>query len=107
MIEVQTYADGNVKLRAFGEFSCTSAVSLRHLVDDSIGHGLHLIIDLGGVERVDAEGLSALVGSARRARAVGDRAQVINVRPRVRKVFELAGVADLLIGSSATADDVA
>ena len=49
MIEVQTYADGNVKLRAFGEFSCTSAVSLRHIVDDSIGHGLHLTIDLGGV----------------------------------------------------------
>ena len=83
MIETNTYADGRVRLRAFGELSGTTAVSLRHLVADSVGQGVTLIIDLRRVERIDAEGVSALVGTVRRARSVGGHAQVVNARPEV------------------------
>ncbi|HEX6393785.1 MAG TPA: STAS domain-containing protein [Acidimicrobiales bacterium] len=107
MIEIQTCTDGRVKLRPFGDFTWTSAVSLRHLVHDAICQELDLTIDLSRVEGIDAAGLSALVGSIRRARSAGGTAQVINARPRVTAVFELAGVKDLLIRTIATADDVA
>ena len=107
MIETITSADGRVRLRAFGEFNSTAAESLRHLLGDSLDQGLHLLIDVSRVERVDAEGLSALVGVVRRARSVGGTAQVVNARPIVTATFELAGVYDLLLGSGSTTDDVA
>jgi anti-anti-sigma factor len=107
MIETNTYADRRVRLRAFGEFSGATAVSLRHLVADSVGHGVLVIIDLRCVERIDAEGISALVGTVRRARSVGGHAQVVNARPEVKAIFELAGVYDMLLGSSTTTNDAA
>lgn len=107
MIETNTCADGRVRLCAFGEFGSTTAQSLRHLVGDSIRQGVRLIIDLSRVERVDAEGVSALVGAVRRARSVAGMAQVVDARPRVKATFELAGVYELLLGSDATTDDVA
>ena len=105
MIETNTYADGCVRLRTFGEFSGATAVSLRHLVADSVGQGVTIVIDLHRVERVDAEGVSALVGTVRRARSVGGHAHVVNVRPEVEATFQLAGVYDLLLGSSTTTND--
>jgi anti-anti-sigma factor len=107
MIETNTYKDGRVRLTAFGEFSGATAVSLRHLVVDSVGHGVMVIIDLHGVERIDAEGVSALVGTVRRARSAGGDAQVVNARPEVEASFQLAGVCDLLLGSSTTTNDAA
>ena len=107
MIDTITCGDGRLRLRAFGEFSSTAAESLRHVVGDSLEQGVHLLIDLSPVERVDAEGVSALVGAVRRARSVGGTAQVVNARPLVRATFELAGVYDLLLGSGSTTDDVA
>ena len=107
MIETNTYADGRVRLRAFGEFNWATAVSLRHLVADSVGQGVTLLIDLGRVERIDAEGVSALVGTVRRARSIGGQAHVVNARPEVKATFELAGVYDMLLGSSTTTNDAA
>ncbi len=107
MVETQTCADGRVRLRAFGDITWTTAESLRHMVDDSIFQGICLIIDLGHVERIDAVGVSALVGSVRHARSVGGVARIVNVRPRVRSMLELAGVDDLILGSNVTTDDVA
>jgi anti-sigma B factor antagonist len=107
MIETNTHADGCVRLRAFGEFSVATAVSLRHMVADSVGQGVLLIIDLRRVECIDAEGVSALVGTVRRARSVGGDAQVVNARSEVEATFELAGVYDMLLGSSTTTDDTA
>jgi anti-anti-sigma factor len=107
MIETRTYTDGRVRLRAFGEFSGAAAVSLRHLVADSVGQGVMVILDLRCVERIDAEGVSALVGTVRRARSVGGDAQVVNARPKVKATFELAGVYDMLLGSTTSTNDAA
>jgi anti-anti-sigma factor len=107
MIETNTYTDGCVRLRAFGEFSGATAVSLRHVVVDAVGQGVMVIIDLRGVECIDAEGVSALVGTVRRARWVGGDAQVVNARPEVEATFRRAGVLDMLLGSSTTTNDAA
>jgi anti-anti-sigma factor len=107
MIETNTCADGRVKLRAFGEFSGATAVSLRHLVVDSVGQGVVLVIDLRCVERIDTEGVSALVGTVRRGRSVGGEARVVNARPEVKATFQLAGVYDMLLGSCTTTNDAA
>lgn len=107
MIERNTYTNGGVRLRVSGELSCITAVSFRHVVDDSVGQGVTIVIDLGSVERIDAEGVSALVGTVRRARSVGGHAHVVNARPEVEATFQLAGVYDMLLGSSTTTNDAA
>ena len=107
MIETNTCADGRVRLKAFGEFSGATATSLRHLVAGSVDQGMTVIIDLRRVERIDAEGVSALVGTVRRARSVGGDAQVVNARPEVKATFELAGVYEVLLGSRTTTNDAA
>lgn len=107
MIERNTSANGAVRLRVSGELSCITAVSFRHVVDDSVGQGVTIVIDLGSVERIDAEGVSALVGTVRRARSVEGEAQLVNARPEVEATFQLAGVYDLLTGSSTTTNDAA
>ena len=76
MIERNTSANGAVRLRVSGELSCITAVSFRHVVDDSVGQGVTIVIDLGSVERIDAEGVSALVGTVRRARSVEGEARI-------------------------------
>jgi anti-anti-sigma factor len=107
MIETNTCKDGRVRLTAVGEFTGTTAVSLRHVVVDSVGHGVTVIIDLCGVERIDAAGVSALVGTVRQARSVSGDAQVVNARPEVEASFQPAGVRDMLLGSSTTTNDAA
>jgi anti-anti-sigma factor len=104
MIETNTYTDRRVRIRVFGDFTCTTAVSFRHVVNELVGRGVTITIDLRGVERIDAEGVSALVGTVRRLRAVGGKAQVDNAQPEVRTTFEIAGVHDILLGPTTIAD---
>jgi anti-anti-sigma regulatory factor len=107
VIEIQTYADGRVRLRAFGDFTWTSAQSLRHLLDSPICPGAQLTIDLGGIESIDEVGVTSLVGYVRRARSAGGSAHVVNARPRVRILLKVIGVYDHLLGSDVTTDDAA
>ena len=107
MIEIHTCPDGKIMLRGFGDFNWVAAEAFRHLVGGAMSPGIHLIIDLGRVESIDATGVSALVGSVRRARSVGGRIQILNIRRRVRATLQLAGVDGLLLPSNATTGDVA
>jgi anti-anti-sigma factor len=84
------------------------AVSLRHAIHDSLQPGVVIVIDLSRVDFIDAVGMSALVGSVRRVRAVGGEAQICNATPQVRQRMELVGVYRLLTHSSArNGNDVA
>jgi anti-sigma B factor antagonist len=61
--------------------------------------GVHLTVDLSEVDFVDAAGLSALVGSVRRVRALGGTAELRRPRAGVRRRMELVGMNRLLIPS--------
>ena len=79
-----------------------SAVSLRHAIGDAVRLGVDVVIDLRRVEFMDAVGISAIVGSVRRVRAVGGQAWRCGASSEVRRRLELAGVDRLVMGCSAT-----
>jgi anti-anti-sigma factor len=95
MIERKICADGQIWLRAFGDFDWTAAVALRHAIEDSIYPGARLVIDLGSVESIDAVGASALGGWGRRAQSMGGGIQIVNAPSRIRATLQVAGAHDL------------
>lgn len=97
MIETQAGPNASVHLRPFGNLDWIGAMSLRHVVQDALRPGVQLVIDLSRVRSIDAVGVSALVGSVRRVRAVGGEVQISNPVPGVTRRLELAGVYRLLL----------
>ena len=108
VVETHVGADSRIVCRPCGGLDWIGAVSLRHALHDSLRPGVHIIIDLSRVDFIDAVGMSALVGSVRRVRAVGGEAQICNATSQVRQRMELVGVYHLLTHSSArNGNDVA
>ena len=99
MTELQIGTGSSVTCRPLGDLDLVSAVSLRHLIGEVLRPGLEVVTDLQNVSLIDAVGLSALVGSVRRVRAVGGRARICNTQPRVQSLFRLVGVDRLLTPS--------
>ncbi|MDP9341871.1 MAG: STAS domain-containing protein [Actinomycetota bacterium] len=55
-----------------------------------------VVVDLSDLSFMDASGLRASAGAARRASEKGRRFAITRCRPMVRRVFELTGMADML-----------
>jgi anti-anti-sigma factor len=102
VIETQFLADSSVVCRPVGSLDWIAAVSVRHLIGDSLRPGVRVVIDLSRVDFIDAAGLSAVVGSVRRVRAVGGRAKICGASGQVHRSLELAGVYRLTMRSSTT-----
>jgi anti-anti-sigma factor len=105
MIETQRLPDASYYLRPFGELDWIGAMSLRHVMHDLVQPGVRVDIDLSEVSRIDAVGLSALVGSIRRVRAVCGEIRLSNPRLRVRRRLELAGIYHLSLCCPLTSGD--
>ena len=60
--------------------------------------------DLDRVSFIDAAGLGALAGAARRAAAAGTSLRVVCARPRIRRLFRVAGL-DQAMPSARTLDE--
>lgn len=103
--DVRRASDVSVVCRPTGGLDWTGAVALRHYLHGVLRPGMDLHIDLGDLDFVDAVGISALVGSVRRVRALGGRAQIRNPRPEVRRRLQILGVYDLLGDASQTGRD--
>jgi anti-anti-sigma factor len=101
VVETHVGADSRIVCRPSGGLDWIGAVSLRHAIHDSLRPGVHIIIDLSRVDFIDAVGMSAVVGSVRRVRAVGGEARICNATSQVRQRMEMVGVYRLLTHSSA------
>jgi anti-sigma B factor antagonist len=80
-----------------GELDLSSAPRLRQAVVGAVGEGrAQLVLDLTGVDLVDSAGLGVVVGAQRRVRSWGGRLVVAGLEGRVRAVFELARLDEIL-----------
>jgi anti-sigma B factor antagonist len=55
-----------------------------------------IVLDLGGVDFVDSSGLGLLVATYDRARGSRTRMALVSPRPEIRRVFQIAGLDDVL-----------
>lgn len=107
-METQVHEDSSIVLRPRGDLDFVGATALRHAVVQSVHLGSDLLIDLGNVESIDAVGVSALVGTVRRVRALRGTTTICNVSPEVRRRMDRAGVGHILeLSTSKTGNDAA
>lgn len=57
----------------------------------------HVVLDLAGVERIDAAGISALITLYCEACKAGQEFSVFNVAPRVHQILGLVGLDHILL----------
>lgn len=91
-------ADGGVTtLFIAGELDLASVEAVRAaLVDLLRSEPPRVVVDMGEVTFIDAVALGVLVSAMKRGEASGGRLQIVRPQPRVMRVFEMAGVSDLL-----------
>jgi anti-anti-sigma factor len=85
MIKLEWNADGDAVIKLTGNLNWVAVTALRHVVHDLLRLGVNFVIDLSSTSGVDATGASALVGTTRRARAIGPSVSIVNPRPSVRR----------------------
>jgi len=101
MIDTYVGSDFSIVCRPTGCLDWTGAAALRHAVHNVLCPEINLHIDLRHLNFVDAAGMSALVGSVRRVRAVGGKARIQNASPAVRRRLQIVGVYEFLTSSPA------
>jgi anti-anti-sigma factor len=99
VIETTVCPGSSIVCKPLRNLDWACAMSLRHVVRDSLQTGVEIVIDLSQVNCIDSVGMHALVGTVRLARALGGSARITNARPQVDKFMELVGVYRLLMRS--------
>jgi anti-sigma B factor antagonist len=79
-----------------GEVDATGAVRLRALLDDEIGPGVHLSLDLARVTHLSAPALAVLVHAYRRLRDGGGALVLTGASPAVVRVLRVSGLHRVL-----------
>jgi anti-sigma B factor antagonist len=75
-----------------GEVDIATVARLRERLAALAAGGLPLVADLDQVSFIDATGLGALAGAARRAAAHGASLHVVCARPQTRRLFRVTGL---------------
>jgi anti-anti-sigma factor len=88
-------------LNVWGNLDWMGSMLLRQVIGDLLRPGTHIVIDLSHTVAIDGVGISALVGTVRRVRAVEGTTQIRNVPANVRHCMDLAGVSQLVTPSPA------
>lgn len=80
-----------------GELDLATAGQLADHLDPLPGHGAEVRVDLSGLTFLDSSGLRVLIEAHQRAEVAGRTIVFTGVSIVVRRILELAGVADYLV----------
>lgn len=104
-VTVSPVIEGIALIRVRGELDGASAPQLVTAVKDTIGEGCEAVhLDLAGLGFMDSAGLSALLAMHRDWSEHDATIVVVKASEPVRRLFELTGVARLLVGPDGLPD---
>lgn len=84
-------------VRLIGDLDIATAEQLRVLLDEAAQSApATLVVDLAGVEFLDASGLTVLVGLSRRLERSGTRLVLRSASPRIYRLFRVTGLLSRL-----------
>lgn len=79
----------------YGELDVCGAPDLRQQLREHLERNRRLILDLSGVEFLDATGLAVLVGALKHARLAGGDLRIVANEGIVLKIFEITGLGEV------------
>jgi anti-sigma B factor antagonist len=80
-----------------GQFDFSRVSAARTLINKRVEEGAQtLVVNLDGLEYIDSAGLGVLVGTLARLRERDGKLAVVCNNPRVRRVFEITKLTQLL-----------
>ena len=91
-MRVRREPGGTAIITVTGEVDIATVAGLRDRLFTLADTSRSVIVDLDQVSFIDAAGLGALVGAARRADIHGASLQVVCGQPQTRELFRLAGL---------------
>ncbi len=96
--ETQRRSAGELTFEVSGDVDWGAVLTLEPQWETAIDEGelAEVTIDLTRVRFIDSTGISLLMTAVDRARARGAEVRIRRPEPQVFRVFEVAGVADLL-----------
>lgn len=84
-------------IRLTGQFDFSHVANARSVINGRIEEGAHLIVvNLDGLEYIDSAGLGVLVGTLARLRERNGELAVVCRSPRIRRVFDITKLTQLL-----------
>lgn len=102
-MRARTVIDGQLVALA-GRLDVQGAAVAREALHAAVASGAaELVVDLSGVELLDATGLGVLVGTHRRARGAGRRLVLRDAAPRVARLLTLTRVDRIIAVEQTTA----
>lgn len=88
-------AGGAVVLEVAGELDHDTVGPLREALDDAVGPGGRVVVDLAGLGFCDSTGLNALLHSRLAAREAGGSLELAGLRGPVARMFRITGADGL------------
>jgi anti-anti-sigma factor len=98
IIENARSADSSVVYSPSRDLDLEGSIGFRHAIASILKPGVNLVLNLSNVERIEAIGASAVVGSIRRVKAAGGTVRICNANPRVAWYLKLVGADRLTMG---------
>ncbi|HVT77488.1 MAG TPA: STAS domain-containing protein [Acidimicrobiales bacterium] len=93
-------AGSHTTVRVGGELDSYTSIRLRGVLDDCLRRPIkRLACNLAEVTFIDSGGLGLLVSTQRRAEAAGIMFVVTDPSPSVRRLFDMTGMSERLLGS--------
>jgi anti-sigma B factor antagonist len=86
--------DGGAVVTMLGELDMASAPELERVLNEALGYGGEVEVDMRGCGFMDSTGVAKLVSAARQLSERDSALHVKGAQDRVRRIFELAGLLD-------------
>lgn len=91
-----TFGENSARIALSGEFDVATGSALVDAATSAVARYKFVDLDFGGVSFIDSCGVRAVIKVKRFADAYGALLAVSGVDTKVREVFEIAGVAEVL-----------
>lgn len=92
-VSVARAGDGGAVVTVYGELDMATAPQLKETLERDTEEGQDVEIDLRACKFIDSTGVAVLVATGSRLKGEGAKLRILGVRERVRRTFELAGLA--------------
>jgi len=95
-VDVAARGDGRVVVQPRGELDMATQEELRAALKRAAAEGSLVVLDLGELRFVDTSGLRLILETAEASRRDGFAFAVLPGAPAVQRLFEVAGVTELV-----------